>query len=238
MNKKDIFYLTSGIILIFLSIYLFTRPVIFSQFDLTATGQIGDTIGGISAPLINLIGAYLVYISFKTQLQANKIQIQALNDEKDRFNVDNIFQKQSAHFNDIKSTLNNLEFVVELFPVYDRTGKATYFAPLNFKGLNALNEFTNRLILKRNYTSQTYEVFGMLLHYQFMLMSIIELIDNVNKRVEDEADKIYLLKNIRLFYDSFLKPFAIKMEKNEINISEDISQIKNLINTIDEKYVA
>lgn len=52
------------------------------------TGQIGDTIGGITAPFVGLLSAYLVYISFKAQIAANNkfaesrthdLQIQTLN---------------------------------------------------------------------------------------------------------------------------------------------------------------
>lgn len=40
---------------------------------LKETGPIGDTIGGLTAPIIGLIGSLLVYYSFKAQLRANKI---------------------------------------------------------------------------------------------------------------------------------------------------------------------
>lgn len=64
-----------AIILIAFTPFIFTRPspsfigVVFSD----KTGVIGDTIGGITAPFINLLAAYLVYISFKEQVKANKI---------------------------------------------------------------------------------------------------------------------------------------------------------------------
>ena len=36
------------------------------------TGQIGDTIGGITAPFIGFLAAILVYLAFKAQIDANK----------------------------------------------------------------------------------------------------------------------------------------------------------------------
>jgi hypothetical protein len=65
MSKQNKRLLILGIILIFTSLYIFTRPALFASFDFSESGQIGDTIGGITAPIINLIGAYLVYISFQ-----------------------------------------------------------------------------------------------------------------------------------------------------------------------------
>ena len=37
------------------------------------TGQIGDTIGGITAPFISLISGLLVYYSFRAQIEANRL---------------------------------------------------------------------------------------------------------------------------------------------------------------------
>ncbi|QXP72552.1 hypothetical protein H0I31_02285 [Tenacibaculum sp. AHE15PA] len=56
----------------FTSTYVFTRPFILKNFNFSETGQIGDAIGGITASIINLIGAVLVYISFKEQIKANE----------------------------------------------------------------------------------------------------------------------------------------------------------------------
>jgi hypothetical protein len=145
MNKQNIAILVFGIILIFISLYIFTRPAIFPAWDFTSTGQIGDTIGGITGPIINLIGAFLVYISFQAQIEANKIQSRALSDEKDRISVENIYQKQISQFEDIKNNLKELEFIVQLAPDYSPEGNPVTNAPLIFRGLNALNEYTNRI---------------------------------------------------------------------------------------------
>jgi hypothetical protein len=46
----------------------------FSLFDFSSVGQVGDTIGGITAPFIGLLSAYLIYKAFIVQVEANKIQ--------------------------------------------------------------------------------------------------------------------------------------------------------------------
>lgn len=62
-------------ILIGLVILAFASPYFFTQFSIgpsfTGTGEIGDTIGGLTAPFINLAAAFLVYKSFTAQIQAN-----------------------------------------------------------------------------------------------------------------------------------------------------------------------
>jgi hypothetical protein len=65
--------------LLLLSIgWIICGPMLLTQpgeekFDFTTTGQIGDTIGGITAPVIGLVSAFLVYLSFSAQIEANKI---------------------------------------------------------------------------------------------------------------------------------------------------------------------
>ena len=52
---------------------ILTQPTIFgSDFDFTNSGQIGDTIGGITAPFFNLIAAVLIFLSFREQVKANE----------------------------------------------------------------------------------------------------------------------------------------------------------------------
>lgn len=46
-------------------------------------GTIGDAIGGVTAPFIAFLGALLVYRSFKEQVEANRIQSDALRSDKE-----------------------------------------------------------------------------------------------------------------------------------------------------------
>tara|TARA_R110001583_G_scaffold82139_1_gene218265 strand:- start:972 stop:1709 length:738 start_codon:yes stop_codon:yes gene_type:complete len=87
-------------------------PFVFSQFsiglDFTETGQIGDTIGGITAPFVGLVGAMLVYYSFKQQMIANKIQVDSISDIKNE-NLDNHL------INVVNDLSNKCEDMIDLF---------------------------------------------------------------------------------------------------------------------------
>lgn len=52
-------------------------PVGITQYsflvDYSSTGQIGDTIGGVTTPFIGLVSAFLVYKAFLMQYNANKM---------------------------------------------------------------------------------------------------------------------------------------------------------------------
>ena len=71
-----------GLFLLFIPLAL-TQNSIFSQFDFTDSGSIGDTIGGTTAPFIGFFAAVLVYLSFRQQLRANEIIMRA-NDKQDQ----------------------------------------------------------------------------------------------------------------------------------------------------------
>lgn len=75
MKQKIITTLLSiGILLIIVGVpFIYTMPAILERFNYTGTGSIGDTIGGLTAPFINGIGAILVYIAFREQVKANKL---------------------------------------------------------------------------------------------------------------------------------------------------------------------
>ena len=62
---------------IFGILVLFIFPIIITQynlwFDFTNTGSIGDTIGGLTAPIIGVLSSLLIYYSFRAQIKANYI---------------------------------------------------------------------------------------------------------------------------------------------------------------------
>ena len=57
------------VLILILPIVLTKLP--FTLFDLSQTGQIGDTIGGITAPFIGIIAGYLTFLAFHEQSKAN-----------------------------------------------------------------------------------------------------------------------------------------------------------------------
>ncbi|MBK9577819.1 MAG: hypothetical protein IPO40_12140 [Fibrobacteres bacterium] len=50
---------------------------------LGSRGQVGDFLGGIASPIFGFAGMVLVYRSFQAQLEANRLQIRALEAESD-----------------------------------------------------------------------------------------------------------------------------------------------------------
>ena len=72
LGKRIDILLLLGVIFTILSPWIFTRSL--GIINLQDTGEIGSTIGGITAPITSLIGAFLIYYALVAQRQANKIQ--------------------------------------------------------------------------------------------------------------------------------------------------------------------
>ena len=59
-------------------------PAIWDRLDLTNTSSIGDTIGGITAPLLGIISIIFLYLTLNRQ-------IDSINDQKLKNESDIIF---------------------------------------------------------------------------------------------------------------------------------------------------
>lgn len=82
-------WLLVGGLVILIMPFLLTGQYFNERFNYSDTGQIGDTIGGITAPFMNLIGAFLVFYALQAQVKANELiqdQIDKDKEEKDREN--------------------------------------------------------------------------------------------------------------------------------------------------------
>lgn len=71
---KRIWLIGTGLILVLVVVpILVTLPAIDPIFRLSGYGEIGDLIGGSTAPIVGLVGAYLLYLALSEQREANKI---------------------------------------------------------------------------------------------------------------------------------------------------------------------
>lgn len=241
MKQNRISMLTIGaLLLIFSALYLFTRPAFFTSWDFSNTGQIGDTIGGITAPIINLIGALLVYVSFQAQIEANRIQAKALSDEKQQNFIRNQFEKYILSFEEIKKRLNSVEFIVEHPGQRISNEMASPSVHVTYIGLNAINEYVLRIEegnvgMGGRYFGQNYNTFGLALTFQFIMKAIYDLIERVELNITDKEDREFFMSEIKLFYNGFLKKFAKRIIECYPNPHESILELSEIKNKIEVK---
>jgi|688.fasta_scaffold29824_8 hypothetical protein len=117
MSKKEKITKTLriGIILMWIGVPIgLLSPLIFTlesdYFDFTKSGNIGDTMGGISAPFINTLAAILVFLALKAQIQANLI----IQEQIEQQEIDKKLEKESSqlhhYYSNLKSSIDGFEF--------------------------------------------------------------------------------------------------------------------------------
>ncbi len=98
--------------------FLFTIKLNVPWFDFTETGQIGDTIGGITAPFINILNAILIYIAFTEQLKANNLLKNQIDSEKDKEKIRLGNIKELIYFDLEYKILPSLNAIEKEIPIF------------------------------------------------------------------------------------------------------------------------
>ncbi len=92
--------------MVFVFSIIIVLPIALTQFyvgiDFSNTGNIGDTIGGITAPFLSLMGSILVFVAFKEQIRANKL----INDQFLEQQYENRLFKMFNNYNENVTRLN------------------------------------------------------------------------------------------------------------------------------------
>lgn len=184
-----------GIILVFLLPFVFTYSS--NIIDFTTTGNIGDTIGGITAPIVGLLGAILVYFALLAQIDANK-QIQ--------FQI--ALQQKSDYENKVVSYLNSQLEIIRLdindYKFIESTKTNPIFAV--YEGSEAIYRF---LKLYEKYQEKGDDELFKDVYPLEQLRLLLEHIDNFLLSIEtenlSEEDKKYLVRNISYQYKYKIK---------------------------------
>jgi len=121
--KSYLIYLVPALICF---IFAFIAPTIFTQLDYhhfgAKTGAIGDTIGGLTGPFLNIAGSILVFAALKAQIDANKaVQDQFIHQQKENNKQDleqKLFRLFDLHISIVHSYSINKQ---KIFLDYDQT---------------------------------------------------------------------------------------------------------------------
>ena len=107
---KDWLYISIIILAILGGVLFFviSDPTYNWYQKLRASNELGDALGGITSPFINLVGAILVYVAFKAQNRANKLQKDSLEREITR-------AKRLEISRQVESTVQDVSIELESF---------------------------------------------------------------------------------------------------------------------------
>ena len=79
--------------------------------DYSSSGQIGDTIGGITAPIVNLISAFLVFLALKAQIDANNVIQKQIDDAKKERDIETHSKELNTLFSYLEKQISSIEYV-------------------------------------------------------------------------------------------------------------------------------
>lgn len=94
--------LIGGLVILIMP-FILTGQYFHERFNFSDTGQIGDTIGGITAPFMNLIGAFLVFYALQAQVKANEL----IQDQIDKDNEEKECENEGQNLNQLYSYLTD-----------------------------------------------------------------------------------------------------------------------------------
>ena len=112
------------------SVVLLLWIIVGASQNASTRGLTGDFLGGVASPFIGLVSAILVYLSFQQQIQANKIQMEALRQESKRNNIRstlNILRSEISdlileHPGDDPKTYHGMQAFEKLVELLHRSG--------------------------------------------------------------------------------------------------------------------
>lgn len=114
-------------LLFFFGIFLIFVPILFTRsnwlgLDFSFTGQVGDTIGGITAPFLSFIGILITFFAFWVQFKAN-------NQQK----LDLVIERfESKFYNLIEIHRNNVSEISIRDSIHGRKAFVSMFNELKF----------------------------------------------------------------------------------------------------------
>ena len=182
---------------------IFTQPSFWKELDFSGTGQIGDTIGGITAPFIGLISVWLLWRTLCEQINFNKEQAK-----------DNVINR-------IISIMNSI-FEIENRFNYELTKESTAIHE-KIDCVSSLNKFssTNEKFSLEYLTAR--ELINNLDLIVLLCEQVIKLNTLLNKDIfssyEDFAHKY--LSSIQKFYKNFNNIDLIASASDSLEIIAD-----------------
>lgn len=198
-------FIVFGLTLLFLP-YVFTLDSGIINFK--GTGEIGDTIGGVTAPFLGFFGSILVYLALKAQIEANR---QVQDQFKKQENEEQIRDKIQFHENRInllKSEINSFYYSYTTTVSIKRSSQK-----YNYEGSQAIYKLlknnTNTFFGKKRRSS--YEIEPKLFELKELLAFFEKTVKAINNEIFHTDDplnrqvKTKLLTILIYYFNSKLK---------------------------------
>jgi hypothetical protein len=170
--------------------FLLTRK---GYVSFAETGQIGDTIGGLTAPITSLVGSVLLFLALKAQVIANKITQEQIRDHK----LEELNKKEVIYVSNLYDYFSN---------------SVQRFETKYYKGHRAIMKVMSLLVEweRKNAHSENKLYYGTAAELNGILKLGKHFLEQVKKARIDEHDKGYFKELVKHHYDSFILPYLTK----------------------------
>ncbi|TGE23751.1 hypothetical protein E5K00_00625 [Hymenobacter aquaticus] len=245
-------WLLAGVVLTVISPFIFTRT--FGIINFQETGPIGDTIGGITAPITNLIGAILVFYALRAQIDANELVRKQFEQQQKEENARKKLFYLAENINTIRNDINDFSYTSNTKTTITEGGvREVDKEIIPYKGASAFSAYIKVLPNLINYYSNQgldpFESLPKLFELEKLLEMINNIIDSVNTADISNEDKKYFMSVVAYQYISKIKPaFNSKIQeyksipthltfKSDFGESESVftDRIWSIISSIDSK---
>jgi len=201
MTRNQLLYGLLFLLAIIIGPIIFTQD--WSSIDFSNTGEIGDTIGGITAPIIGFVSAVLVYLAFDAQVKAN-------NRIQDQIELEQRRRREDIVLREVEESIRNLKDDIKEFSY------PTKQTSVMITGVQGIHQFLE--ICSRNFEENYNHGEVFLSPYHIHLDSLLESSINIYFKIEnsDFQDELkdYLQK---LWYglvsSNIITPFRKPMRK-------------------------
>jgi hypothetical protein len=171
-----------------------------NNFDPSKSGPFGDTIGGIAGPVINLLAAVLVYLSFSKQTEANDIIIDQIEKDDMRHTNTLVLSEVNSDLKLCEELFSKMLLVrpadgVEAYGLYGVKKLVNYYNGIG-------GDYSDRLTHFNNYVYN--HSIGQDLLY--LHLKCLHMLDEIETSLTNEAYKVIARKKLSLFYMEKLKP--------------------------------
>lgn len=197
--KRARILLIVGVILIILAPLILTRGL--GIIDFSNTGQIGDTIGGITAPIASLVGSILVFFALETQIEANQIIQEQMKVQKDEESQKKQLQNLLDQFKMLREDLNDFSYITFKSDSTDEEKNSVSY--LTKTGRDALS---GKLSRNEQYKTKQHLDLYKLNHKLGEVKSILLAMDSLLKQTDSATieltDKVFLRNLISYQFNS------------------------------------
>ena len=197
--KRARILLIVGVILIILAPLILTRGLVI--IDFSNTGQIGDTIGGITAPIASLVGSILVFFALETQIEANQIIQEQMKVQKDEESQKKQLQNLLDQFKMLREDVNDFSYITFKSDSTDEEKNSVSY--LTRTGRDALRQvIVGMKQYKTNQHLDLYKLNHKLGEVKSILLAMDSLLKQTDSATIELTDKVFLRNLISYQFNS------------------------------------